>query len=512
MKSDFRKKDLPTGRQASLPARQAYYLTTTLPYVNDRPHIGHALEFVQADVVARYKRLQGYDVILNFGTDEHGQKIYKKALESGKEPQAYVDEYAATFDELKQVLNFSFDNFIRTTDPAHKEAAREFWRICLKHDDIYKQAYKVKYCVGCELEKTDSELTNNICPLHPNREIEVRDEENYFFRLSKYTEALSKLYEERPDFVIPAFRLNEIKTLIKEEGLKDFSISRLKEKMPWGIPVPDDESHIMYVWFDALINYISTIGWPKDMDTFKKYWVDTGGVVQFAGKDQVRQQAAMWQAMLMSANLPPSKQIIIHGFIVGEGGIKMSKSLGNGVDPFEVVKEYGTDALRYFLLRHIHPFEDSEFTMDKFKEAYNADLVNGLGNLVSRVMRMFVDAKLELHEEEKRKINEEFFKELDHGNFYTNGFDNYNLNHSMDYIWDIIKSVDKVITDNQPFKLIKSDNSKDKERAVKDILFAVAQLDFIAMLLEPLLPETSGKIKDLINNHKFPETPLFPRK
>lgn len=478
---------------------KSFYLTTTLPYVNDRPHIGFALEVVQADTVARAKRLQGYDVFFNFGTDEHGQKIYKEALEAGKTPQAYVDEYAATFKDLEKALDLSCDAFIRTTSPEHKAAAREFWKICKKNGDIYKKFYKVKYCVGCELEKTESELTDGKCPFHPNLEVETREEENYFFRLSKYQNALSELYSERPDFVLPSYRLNEIKSLIEREGLQDFSISRLKEKMPWGIPVPDDDKHVIYVWFDALINYISTIGWPKDVTQFEKYWP----VIQFAGKDQVRQQAAMWQAMLFSAGLRPSKQIVIHGFVIGEGGVKMSKSLGNVIDPYKVVEEYGTDALRYFLLRHIHPFEDSEFTMAKFKEAYNAHLANGLGNLVSRIMKMSSDYGVTANLPNKEEILE--------SEFSTAVFDcleKYDYNSALDLIWAEIQNLDSYINVKAPFKLIKQNPEEAKVAVAK----LVEGLWSIAITLEPFLPTTTLEIQRLIGANSPPGKPLFLRK
>jgi len=479
--------------------KKSYYLTTTLPYVNDRPHIGHALEFVQADAIARYKRLQGYDVILNFGTDEHGQKIYKKALEAGQNIQAYVDEYAATFDALKKVLNFSYDRFIRTTDNSHKEAARKFWRICFNNGDIYKKLYKIKYCIGCELEKTDSELVDGKCPLHLTLDVEDREEENYFFKLSKYQDDLVKLYTDNPDFVVPSFRLNEMKSLIEREGLQDFSISRLKEKMPWGISVPDDENHVMYVWFDALINYVSTIGWPKDMKEFNRYWP----VVQFAGKDQVRQQAVMWQAMLFSAGLEPSKQVVIHGFIVGEGGVKMSKSLGNVIDPYEVVKEYSTDALRYFLLRHIHPFEDSEFTAAKFKEAYNANLANGLGNLVSRIMKMSSDYGVSAN-----LTNREEILESDWAATIFDYLEKYDYNRALDEVWSEIQNLDAYIGVKKPFHLVK-DNATEAKKVVATL---VEGLWRIAIVLEPFLPETSERIQDLVGRNAIPEKPLFLRR
>src|SRR3989344_3094142 len=360
----------------------ARYITTTLPYVNADPHIGFALELIKADVVTRLWASQGDEVFFNTGTDEQGQKKRQEEGKRGMEPKAYVDEYAAKFRELKEKLNlYPSLHFIRTTDSHHEAAAQEFWRRCAANDDIYKKNYQVKYCVGCELEKTDSELVDGRCPLHPNATLELIDEENYFFRFSKYQQPLLDLYKARPGFVLPAFRLNEVKLFV-ERGLQDFSISRLKAKMPWGIDVPGDPAHVMYVWFDALVNYISTLGRPENAAQVEKFWgtKEKPNGVQFAGKDQIRQQAAMWQAMLMSAGLPNPKQILIHGFITS-GGQKMCKSLGNGINPTVLIDEYGVDALRCFLARHIHPFEDSAFTMEKFKSAYNTDFANGLGNL-----------------------------------------------------------------------------------------------------------------------------------
>ncbi|MCR4328008.1 MAG: class I tRNA ligase family protein, partial [Patescibacteria group bacterium] len=251
--------------------KNTFYITTTLPYVNADPHLGHALEFVHADIIARYKRLLGQGVFFNIGTDEHGQKVYEKALAAGKDPQAYADHYAERFRQFADLLAISYTNFIRTTDAHHKEAAGEFWKRCNANGDIYKKLYTVKYCVGCELPKTDSELLGGKCPIHPTTEIELREEENYFFRFSKYQEALLKLYHDNPDFILPPTRRTEI-TKFVERGLQDFSISRLKEKMPWGIEVPGDEEHVMYVWFDALVNYVSTIGWPADLEKFEKWW------------------------------------------------------------------------------------------------------------------------------------------------------------------------------------------------------------------------------------------------
>ena len=431
-------------------AEKKFYITTTIPYVNAAPHVGFALEAVQADTIAHYKRLMGYDVFFNFGSDEHGVKIHRKALAEGKDPQAYVDEYAAKFDALKKYLNLSYTAFTRTTDPHHKKAAQEFWRRCDAAGDIYKKNYQIKYCVGCELEKTDSELEDGKCPLHPNLEIELIDEENYFFRWSKYQDRLIAFYDEHPDFLIPQSRFNGIRKFV-ENGLQDFSISRLKAKMPWGIPVPGDEAHVMYVWFDALVNYISALGWPENEKQFEDFWgtKEHPNGIQFAGKDQIRQQAAMWQAMLMSTDLPQTKQILIHGFITS-GGQKMSKSLGNVVDPVSIVEEYGTDALRYFLLRHIHPTEDSDFTMEKFKEAYNADLANGLGNLVSRVMTM---AGQYLSGPDKTSLDS--FSNYGNGNSFveevSQHLEAFEIDKAADIIWRKIGELDLYIQNRKPF-------------------------------------------------------------
>lgn len=468
------------------------YLTTTLPYVNADPHIGNVFEFVQADSYARLHRLLGYDVLFNTGTDEHGQKIYEKAEENNEDPQVYVDRYAARFRELKEALNLSNDHFIRTTDPEHKRAAQEFWKRCEANGDIYKKQYKIKYCVGCELEKTDSELENGVCPLHPKNEIQLIDEENYFFRLSNYNDALLKLYKEQESFVVPQYRLNEIISLIEREGLQDFSISRLKEKMSWGVPVPGDESQVMYVWFDALINYISTLGWPEDTKTFERWWP----VVQFAGKDQVRQQVAMWQAMLLSAGLTPSKQIYIHGFI-NINGDKISKSVGNVISPYEVVEKYGTDALRYYYLRHIHPLEDGDFTYERFEEVYTANLVNGVGNLASRIMKL---AETHLDDAVSVTGTAEFPQE------YIEAFKSFEFNRAADFVWGKIQKLDERIAEEEPFKVVKT----DAERGKGMIAQLVQELQVVAQLLSPIMPETSEKIIAAIKENKKPEN-LFPR-
>lgn len=484
--------------------KKPFYITTTLPYVNAEPHIGFAMEIIRADIVARWKKLCGQEVFFNTGTDEHGLKIYQKSKEKGVEVQKYCDDASEKFRSLLGVLGISSDvNFIRTTDAAHVKAAQEFWKLVDKNGYIYKKTYSVKYCVGCELEKTDSELANGRCPLHPLTDLEIINEENYFFKFSAFQKPLLEMYKARPDFVIPDFRLGEIRAFV-ERGLEDFSISRLASKMPWGIAVPGDDAQVMYVWFDALVNYISAVGWPHDMNDFKKWWVEAGGVVQYCGKDNLRQQSAMWQAMLMAAGLPPSKTIIIDGFVTGEGGVKMSKSLGNTIDPLDIVKEYGREALRYYVAREIHPFEDSPFTVDKFKESFNANLANGLGNLTSRVMKMAeanLDAPVKVPAEaaDPAKL---FLPE------FTAAMERYNIQAACDIIWKQIQEADGIIQAKAPFKLVKT----DKVAAQEIISDLCTRIYTIASMLEPIMPDTSVAIKDLVKTNKMPAAALFMRK
>lgn len=478
--------------------KKSFYITTTLPYVNAPLHMGHALEFVRADTVARHKNLAGFDVYFNTGTDEHGMKIYEKAKEGNMNVQDFVDKGFEIFKEQLKMFGVSEDiHFVRTTDKVHERAAQEFWKRVADKGYIYKKNYEAKYCVGCESEKTDSELDEKgECPIHPGKPLELIKEENYFFKYSAFGEKLMKLYEDHPHFVIPEFRFNEIKAFV-DRGLQDFSISRLKSKMPWGVEVPGDSEHVMYVWFDALVNYISTLGWPDEGGDFDKYWKN-GTPTQYCGKDNTRFQAAMWQAMLMAANVPNSHQIVVNGFITGEGGIRMSKSLGNGVDPREIVSEYGTDALRYFLLREVSSFEDSPFTVDRFKEAYNAGLANGLGNLSSRILTLS-EKYLEKCPEIPEKTD---FTE------YFAIYETFDIKKAIDYVWDRIEKLDKQIQETEPFKVVKIDEEKGKEM-IKDLILKLYE---IARMLNPVMPKTNEKLKALIKQNKKPEQPLFLRK
>ena len=468
-----------------------FYITTTLPYVNSDPHIGHAVEMVRADIVARYKRLIGEKVFFNTGTDEHGQKVYTKALSLRRDPKEYVDEYAERFKFLKEKLNLSYDSFIRTTDEKHIRAAEEFWKQCFDKGYIYKKKYKGLYCVSDELFVAEKDMINGRCPNHPDKELVTLEEENYFFKFSAFQEKLLDLYQKKPDFIIPSSRLKEIRTFV-ERGIEDFSISRLKEKMPWGIEVPGDPQHVMYVWFDALVNYIAAIGWPDDMGKFNTWWP----VIQYAGKDNLRQQAAMWQAMLFSVGLPPSQRIVIDGFVLSDGGRKMSKSVGNVVSPIDIVAQYGTDALRYYIARELHPFEDSEFTEKKFKEAYNANLANGLGNLVSRVMKLSEDYDVKILPY-KVKTEPHMLKAMD----------TFKFNDAMEFIWQKVQSADRRMTKEEPFKVVKTDPVMGKA-IIQTLVLEVRE---IGIMLQPFMPETAKKIESLIKENRMPEKPLFPR-
>ena len=474
-------------------SQKNYYITTTLPYVNADPHIGFALEIIQADVLARWHRLHGENVVFNTGTDEHGQKIYKNAVEAGMDPKAYCDLYAEKFHGLKEALHLSYTHFIRTTDPHHVAAAQEFWNRCAANGDVYKARYQSKYCVGCELVKTDSELDHGRCPIHPKLEVELRDEENYFFRWSKYAEKLLALYKERPDFVMPETRLHEIDSFVRG-GLQDFSISRLKEKMPWGIAVPGDDEHVMYVWFDALVNYISTIGWPNDTAQFDAFWPG----VQTAGKDNLRQQSAMWQAMLMSAGVAHSAQIFIHGFITADGQ-KMSKSTGNVINPYDLVTQYGTDAVRYFLIGGLPSYEDGDYSKKIFEETYTAKLVNGIGNLAARTGAMvekYCEGKTPAVQPD-RFDTPTFWKD------YGAALAAYRFDEATRVLERYVTSVNQAIDTEAPFK-------KAKEGIdVSPFMYQIAEaLRHIAIALLPVIPTAAETM--LAQLSVAPETLTLP--
>jgi methionyl-tRNA synthetase len=475
------------------------YLTTTLPYVNGDPHIGHALEFVQADVLARSWRLQGDDVFFSTGVDEHGQKIFEAAEKNGQGVQEYVDHYAAEFQKLQAALSLSTDRFIRTTDADHIKAAQEMWRLCDAAGDIEKRTYTGLYCVGCEAFKTERELTEEKhCLIHPHLELQELAETNYFFKFSKYQDALLK-YLSNPSVISPEWRREEAITFV-QNGLEDFSISREKERLSWGIPVPGDDTQVMYVWFDALTNYISTLGWPADTANFEKFWVH-GDVNQVAGKDQVRFQSLMWQGMLFSAGIKNTDHVHYHGFITSEGQ-KMSKSLGNVISPYELIAKYGTDATRYLLTRHIHPVDDSDVTWERLDEWYTANLVNGVGNLTSRIMKLAQD-----NLDEPVSVTPELIALED---AYTDRIKAFRFNEALDFVFEMIQESDGVMTDRAPFRKVKSEAEDIREEGKEDLRLLVRHLIKIAAHLAPVMPATSEAILNAIRENTKPEN-LFPR-
>jgi methionyl-tRNA synthetase len=467
-----------------------FYLTTTLPYVNAEPHLGFAWEILTADYICRFKRLQGQSVIFSTGTDEHGQKIWEKACARKLQPQTYVDQMVTGFLHLKKALDLSWTNFLRTTATKHIVAAQEMWRRCSAAGDIYKKKYQVKYCIGCELEKTDSELVNGRCPLHPNQEIELRAEDNYFFRFSKYQQPLLDLYQRQSDFVLGAGKMTEI-TKFVSAGLQDFSISRVKAKMPWGISVPGDEEQVMYVWFDALSSYISTLGWPNDKVAFKQNWP----VTQICGKDNLRQQAAMWQAMLMSAGLAPSKQILVNGFIT-IAGQKMSKSLGNVVSPLDLVARYGVDGTRFVLASLPVLSQDVDVTPQRLDEFYQANLAHGIGNLASRLARLISLLPQPLKLKQPRHVSTKVSAQMT----------NYLTHAALAEIIKVSQEIDLTLSQKKPW--IISDN-RQKSQILQPLGQRFVQMCFDLQIFIPITANIL--LQHFLAAKIIPLDPLFPR-
>lgn len=496
-----------------------FYITTAIPYVNANPHIGFALELIQADVLAGYHRLLGDDTHFLNGTDDNALKNVQAAEKAGVPVKEFVDQHAQKFVDLSKELNISNDDFVRTTEERHVLSAQKLWLACENAGDIYKKKYKGLYCVGCEGFKTKKELVGGLCPEHRTKPEEV-EEENYFFKLSKYEKQLLKLVESGEIKIIPSSRGNEVIEFIKN-GLEDFSISRsLIRARGWGIDVPGDSEQKIYVWFDALVNYISALGYAENGDLFKKFWQENNQRCHLIGKGITRFHAVYWPALLLSAGLLPPSNIYVHGYVTVDGE-KISKSLGNVIDPFVVTNKYGVDPVRYFLLREISSTEDGDFSYKKLEDRYNGDLANGLGNLVQRVAVLISD-KLngELIYNESLIEGEVKNKAAEVGEIVKQKIESFELHESLSALWSLVIYANRYIDDKKPWAAIKHDE-KEFLVIMTNLLYL---LHSITGLLQPFLPGTSQKIADIFGDdlsfrqnpdkyhfHIKKTQPLFPR-
>jgi methionyl-tRNA synthetase len=472
-----------------------YFVTTSIPYVNADPHIGFAMELLYADVLARRARQQGDDVIFSTGTDEHGGKIAEKAAEQGVELKAFTDQISQRFQELGALLNVSSNRFIRTTDPGHEQRAELIWKKLAK--DVYKGKYIGWYCTGDEAFFTETEVkaNNGICPNH-NRPYEKIEEENYFFKLSSYTKSIIKAIDNGEFQIVPETRRNEIMSVLKG-GLDDISISRRKDKIGWGIPVPGDADQVMYVWFEALMNYITVLGYPES-DDFKQFWPAQAQVI---GKDILRFHATVWPAMLMCLGLPFPKQLYVHGFITVEGK-KMSKTLGNVLHPAEIVAKYGVDACRYYFLRHVPSYEDGDFSWQRLEAAYNNELANELGNAVQRTVVM-------LQKYQAGIVGDIPAAEHDLAR-YDEALAECRFDRALDEVWEQVRGLNQYIDEEKPWVIAKAG---DREHLREVLAYQVSSLLNIAELLLPFLPDTAAKIQAVFKSPTVQPTAgtLFPK-
>lgn len=469
-----------------------YYITTPIYYSNAAPHVGHAYATTLADILARFHRLQNDDVFFLTGTADHGQKIQQKAGEAGITPKELTDQNAEFFKDLYSKLEISNDFFIRNSDKEnHWPGAQTLWQRLVESGDIYKGSYEGLYCIGCEKFITEKELADGRCPDHDKAPEKVV-EENYFFKLSKYSDQLRDIIANDEIRIYPENRKNELLAFI-DSDLEDVSFSRPKGKVGWAIPVPDDPVQNMYVWCEELSNYISAIGYGRDEEQFKSLWPAD---VHIVGKDILRFHAIIWPAMLLSAGLELPKSILGTGLIIS-GGRKMSKTIGNVIDPQDLIDKYGAEAVRYYFARHISPFTDGDLTIEGFEEAYSGNLVNGIGNLVSRIMKL---AETHLDRSVERSEAEAFPEQ------YVEAFEKFEFNRAVDFIWEKIQKLDERIAEEEPFKVVKEDEEKGKQMIAQ----LASELCVIARLLNPIMPETSEKIKKAVLSNKKPEN-LFPR-
>ncbi|HET9721715.1 MAG TPA: methionine--tRNA ligase [Candidatus Saccharimonadales bacterium] len=472
-----------------------FYVTTSIPYVNSDPHIGFGMEVVMADVLARYMRQIDVPVIYATGTDEHGSKIAEKATEAKISPKQYADKVSQSFRDLLPLLNVKNDRFVRTTDPAHEQRAQIIWKNLSRH--LYKSSYIGWYCVGHEEYFSEQVVKNNngVCPEH-NRKYEKLQEDNYFFKLSAFAPKIKAAIDSDTLRIVPQSRKNEILSLIAS-GLEDISVSRPSDKIPWGIPVPGDDSQVMYVWFEALTNYITVLGYPEHQD-FKNFWPAN---VQIIGKDILRFHAAIWPAMLMALDLPLPRMLYVHGFVTVDGK-KMSKTLGNVIAPKDVVAKYGADGFRYFFLRHVPSYEDGDFNWDRLEAAYNNELADQLGNAVSRTAAMI--AKYQ-----KGIIGDIPPPSHDMGP-YKEAIEACRFDKALDEIWEQVKGLNQYIDESKPWEIVKTG---DEDHLREVLAYLVGSLLEIANLLTPFLPDTAKRIIQIFGSGLLKEMPkpLFPK-
>lgn len=477
------------------------YICTAIPYVNAKPHIGNAIDYLLADIWARYQRQQGKTVRFQVGTDEHGNKVAAKALENNMDPKSYVDSMYGNFVNLTKAVGAEYTDFVRTTDGHHVGAVQYIWQKMQPY--IYKSTYEGWYCVGCESFITDKEATDNggNCPDH-QRPYERLSEENYYFKASAFTDKVREAIEKNRYQIVPEYRKKEFLELIKD-GLQDVSVSRPRKNLSWGVSVPGDESQVMYVWLDALSNYITVIGYPDQAEWRESWPAD----VHVVGKDILRFHAGLWPAMLLALDLPLPKKLLVHGHI-NVGGVKMSKTVGNVIDPMEVTSEYGTDAFRYYFSRHIPTQDDGDFTWEKFESAYNNELGNDLGNLVQRVASMILryqagvigDAPQGEHDMDAYRVAIEKFQ----------------FDKALDEVWDTIRSLNQYLDRVKPWDVAKKikDNPEEADHLSEILAHAVGTLLQVSYLLYPFMPATSTAIRTLFETGVVPAeiTPLFPKK
>lgn len=470
-----------------------FYVTTSIPYINAEPHIGHALEFIQADVLARYHRQRGADVVFSTGTDEHGGKVAESAEAAGIKPEEYAQQMSEVFKDFCTLLNISNDRFIRTNDKVHIVGAQTIWKKLRPH--IYKDSYEGMYDQRQE-EFVTIEAANEMKRSDPKAYARLTriEEENYFFKLSEFAEPIAKAINNGSFRIVPNTRKHEVLSILKS-GLHDISISRPKDKISWGIPVPDDKDHVMYVWFEALMNYLTALAYPH-ADDIKRYWPAD---VQIVGKDIIRFHALIWPAMLLALNLKLPKSLYVHGFITVDGE-KMSKSEGNVVKPAEIAKKFGVDPMRYYLLKHIPSYDDGDFSWEKMTAAYNGELGNDLGNLVQRLSAMI------------NKYQDGAIGDIPSGEHDTGPYDeaiaNFRFDKALDYVFGLIRGLNQYIDEEKPWEIAKSDPVHLEEI----LAYTTGSLLQISDLLAPFLPATAEAIRDIFESGLVKQRePLFPR-